>query len=284
MDPDIPLFSGSHEPLRLFPGELFHPASRQLQVVVRPVRLVVQVDASQGLFGHRPLDLRALVPLVERRDGHHLGPDVQRRLQGRLIVAAVDPVARVVVVPRPDAGVYVAGAHAGDEEEVVALAEGLEHLPVLVRSAVGEAVRREVGVHAVEAACQDVMHVALLHHQCDEDRVVGRAAHAVGAARAQELGPRLRRGQVGVVDIEQWEALPRAGGELVKGSVVAIPAKTPMSDIFFLKNAISNLSAMSDVTYHLRLYTTRPKKVFSSVMVLSKITHNMSTYASKTSS
>lgn len=200
------------------------------------MRLIVQVDAGQGLFGRRPLDLRALVPLVERRDGHHLGPDVQCRLQGRLVVAPVDPVARVVVVPRPDAGVDVAGAHAGDEEEVVALAEGLEHLPVLVRGAVGEAVGGEVGVHAVEAARQDVVHVALLHHQGDEDRVVGRAAHAVGAARAQELGPRLRRSQVGVVDVEQWEALARAGDELVKGSVVAIPAKTPMSDRF--KNAI----------------------------------------------
>lgn len=141
--------------------------------MIRPVWLIVQVHAGQSFFGNRPLYLRPLVPFVERGDGDDLGPHVERRLQGRLIVATVHSVARVVVVPRPDAGVDVPRSNAGDEKEIVAVAECLDDLPVLVRGAEGETVGGEISVHAVKATCQDVVLVALLHNQGDEDGVVG---------------------------------------------------------------------------------------------------------------
>lgn len=112
--------------------ELLRPAPGQLQVVIRSMWLIVQVHTGDSFFGHCPLYLRALVPFVKRRYGDNLWPHVQRRLQGRLVVTAVDPVAGVVVVPRPDAGVDVAGSHTGDEDEIVAVTEGLDGLPVLV--------------------------------------------------------------------------------------------------------------------------------------------------------
>ena len=187
--------------------------------------MVVQVEARHRLLGRGALDLRALVPLVEGGDADHIGPHVERRLQGRLVVAAIDAVARVVVVPGPDAGVDVAGAYARYEQQVVAVAEGLDGLPVLVRGAEGEAVGGEVGVHAVEAGRQDVVLVPLLHDQRHEDAVVGRVTQAVRASGAQELRPGLRRRQVRVVDVEKRQHFARVGGEAVEGSVVSIPAR-----------------------------------------------------------
>lgn len=177
----------SHEPLLLLFVELLHPVAGQLQVVVGPMRLVVQVHTGHCLFRDSPLYLRPLVPLVERRDGDDLRPRVERCLQGCLVIAAVHPVARVVVVPRPDAGVDVAGPHTGDEQEVIAVAESLDGLPVLMGGAEGEAVGGKVRVHAIEATGEYVVLVALLHDQRDEDGVIGGAAHAVGAGGSQKL-------------------------------------------------------------------------------------------------
>lgn len=124
--------SRSHEPLLFLLVELLCPAAGQLQIMIRSMWLIVQVHTGHSFLGHRPLYLRPLVPLVKRRDGDDLRPHVQRRQQGGLIVAAVHPVAHVVVVPRPDAGVDVTGSDAGDEEEIVAVAESFDGLPVLV--------------------------------------------------------------------------------------------------------------------------------------------------------
>lgn len=100
--------ASSHEPCLFLLVELLCPPPGELQVVLRLVWLVIQIQPGHRLFWHSHLDLRALVPLVERRYRDDLGPHVQRRLQGRLVVAAVDAVARVVVVPRSDRGVDVA--------------------------------------------------------------------------------------------------------------------------------------------------------------------------------
>ena len=192
----------SHEPLLLLFVELLGPAAGQLQVVIGAVWLIVQVHAGHSFFGHGPLYLRPFMPFVKRRNGDHLRPHVQRRLQGRLIVTAVHPVAGVVVVPRPDAGVDVTWSNAGDEEEIVAVAESFDGLPVLVRGAEGEAVGSKKSVHAIKASCEDVVLVALLHDQGDKDGVVGRAAHAVGAGGSQKLRPGLWWSQVGVIDVK----------------------------------------------------------------------------------
>lgn len=142
------------------------------------------------------------MPFVKGRDGDHLRPHVQRRLQGRFIVTAVHPVAGVVVVPRPDAGVDVARSNTGDEEEIVAVAKSFDGLPVLVRGAEGETVGSKESVHAIKASREDVVLVALLHDQGDKDGVVSRATHAVGAGGSQKLRPGLWWSQVGVVDVK----------------------------------------------------------------------------------
>lgn len=110
---------GSHQPVVLLLVEVLGPLARQLQIVVRLVGLVVQIQAGCGFLGDSPFYLRALVPLVKGRDGNDFRPDGQSRLQGRLIVASVHPVAGVVVVPRPDGCIHVAGTNAGDEEQIV---------------------------------------------------------------------------------------------------------------------------------------------------------------------
>ena len=191
--------------------------------MVGPVGEVVQVHSSHGLLWRGPLDLGPFVPLVERRDADDVRPCVQRCLQGRFVVAAVHTVTGVVVVPGPHGGVDVAGADARDKQHVVAVAECLDGFPVLVGGAKGEAVRGEVGVHAVEAGRQDVVFVALLDEQRDEQAVVGGAAQTVGAAGGQEVGPGVGRREVGVVDVEHGEALAGGGGELVERSMVAVP-------------------------------------------------------------
>lgn len=162
----------SHEPLLLLSVELLHPATGQLQVMIRSMRLIVQIHPGHCLFGCRPLYLRPLVPFVKRCDGDDLWPHVQRCLQGRLIVTTVHPIASVVVVPWSDAGVDVTRSNAGDEEEIVAITKRFDHLPVLVRGAEGEPIGSEIRVHAVEAARQNVMLVALLHNQSNKDGVV----------------------------------------------------------------------------------------------------------------
>jgi len=215
----------SHQPLVLLLVEVLGPLARELQVVVGEVRLVVQVQAGHGFLGHGLLYLRAFVPLVKGSDGDDFRSDGQRRLQRRVVVASVDPVPGVVVVPRPNRRVHVARTHAGDEQQVVGVAERLDGLPVLVGGAKGEAVGGEVGVYAVEAAGQDVVLVALFHDEGDEDAVVRRAPDAVGAAGRQELRPGLRRHQVGVVDVEQRQHSPRAGFESVEGAVLSVPEK-----------------------------------------------------------
>lgn len=176
---------GSHQPVVLLLVEVLGPLARQLQIVVRLVGLVVQVEAGRRLLWDGPFYLRALVPLVEGCDGHHLRTDRQSRLQGCVVVAPVHPVTGVVVVPRPDGRVHVAGAHAGDEEQIVGVAEALDGFPVLVGGAEGEAVGGEVGVDAVEAAGSDVVFVALLHDEGHEDAVVRAPSDAVRAFGGQ---------------------------------------------------------------------------------------------------
>lgn len=123
----------SHQPFVLLFVEVLGPLARELQEVVGSVGLVIQVEARGGFLGYGPLDLCALVPLVEGSDGDDFRPHGQGRLQGRLVVASVHAVTGVVVVPRPHGRVHVAGAHAGDEEQVVGIAERLDGSPVLVR-------------------------------------------------------------------------------------------------------------------------------------------------------
>lgn len=50
--------------------------------------------------------------------------------------------------------------------------------------------------------------MAFLYDQGEEDAVVGRAAEGVGAGGVEQVGPGLRRGQVGVVDVEQRKDPP----------------------------------------------------------------------------
>lgn len=73
------------------------------------------------------------MPLVKGRNSNNLWPYGQSRLQGRLIVTSIHPVPGVVIVPRPDGRVHVPWTHAGDEEQIVGIAEGLDCFPVLVR-------------------------------------------------------------------------------------------------------------------------------------------------------
>lgn len=162
------------------------------------------------------------MPLVEGGDGDYFRSDRQSCLQGRVVVTSIDPVPGVVVVPGPNSGVHIPGADAGNEQQVICVTEGLDGLPVLVRGAKGEAVGGEVGVHAVEAAGEDVVLVALLDDESDENPVVRRASDVVGALRFQELRPGLGRSQVGVVDIKQRQDSPCAGPESVEGVMFSI--------------------------------------------------------------
>ncbi|PWA24125.1 hypothetical protein CCH79_00016796 [Gambusia affinis] len=136
-----------------------------------------------------PLYLSTFMPLVEGGDGDDFWSDGQSRLQGRLIVTPVDPVSGVVVVPRSHGGIHVAWTDAGDKQQVVCITELLDGFPVLVRGAEGETVRGKVSVHAVKAAGQDVMFVALLHNQGNENAIVRRPSDTLGAFGCQELRP-----------------------------------------------------------------------------------------------
>lgn len=87
-----------------------------------------------------------------------------------------------MVVPRPDSCVHVARSSTGHEKQVVSVAEIFDGLPVLMRGAVRKAVGRKVGVHAVEASCQDVVLMTLFDDQADEDPVIRRSSQTVGAS------------------------------------------------------------------------------------------------------
>lgn len=88
-----------------------------------------------------------------------------------------------------------------------------------------EAVGSKVGVHAVEAAGQNIILVALLDNEGEENPIVRRASDAPGAFSCEKLRPGLRRGQVGVVDVKERQDFSCAGPESVKGSMFSIPVK-----------------------------------------------------------
>lgn len=95
-----------------------------------------------------------------------------------------------------------------------------------MRGAEGEAVGGEVGVDAIKPARSDVVLVALLHDEGDENAIVRGPSDAVSAFGCQELRPGLRRRQVGVVDIKQRQNLTCTGLESVEGAVVSVPEKS----------------------------------------------------------
>lgn len=187
------------------------------------MRQVVQIQASWCCLGDGFLNLCALMPLVEGGDGDYLRPHSQGRLQGCLIVLAVDPVPSIVVVPGPDAGINVPRPHARDEHQVVGITEVLHRFPVLMGGAKGEAIGGKVGVHSVKSCSKDVVRVVLLHEQSYEDPIIGSVADRVRPIVSQEVGPGLRGCQVGVVDIKEWETLAHAILITVKCTMGAIP-------------------------------------------------------------
>lgn len=87
-----------------------------------------------------------------------------------------------MVVPRTDGRVDVTRPGAGHEKQVVSIAEVFDGLPILMRGAVGKAVGRKIGVHAVEAARQDVLLVTFFDDESDEDPVVRRSSQTVRAS------------------------------------------------------------------------------------------------------
>ena len=82
--------------------ELLHPPFGQAEVKVRPFRLVVEVGEILVARWFCGLDLRALVPLVERRDRDEARAAVQRAAPRYLVVLAVATVTSVFSVPRAD--------------------------------------------------------------------------------------------------------------------------------------------------------------------------------------
>lgn len=112
------------------------------------------------------------MPLVKRSHRDDLGPGLQRRFQRHLVVLAVDAVPCVLTVPGPDAGVNVAWTYAGDENQIVAVAESLNGSPVALRGAVGKAIGCKVRVDAIEAGSQDFSFMLLLYKQTDKECVV----------------------------------------------------------------------------------------------------------------
>lgn len=143
--------------------------------------LVVQVHPPDGLFRYCPLNLCALMPLVEGSDGDDLRLHVQCRLQTSFVVSAIHSVASVVVVPGPYAGVDIARAYTWHKEQVVAITKGLEALPVLMRGAVGESVGSKICIHPVKSSSNDVMLVFLIHNEGDEDTIVWGSTQTVRA-------------------------------------------------------------------------------------------------------
>ena len=118
------------------------------------------------------------MPLIERCDGHHFALQVQRRIPHLLVVRAISPRPRVRHVPRPHRRVVIARPHGGDEQRrrLKPLGTFLQSRPVVQRAAEHEALRREVGVEAVEATLRQAVAVAVLHHQTHRDDVVGRVS------------------------------------------------------------------------------------------------------------
>lgn len=209
-------------PLASLAAKNGNPFARYLQVDCRFIGQVVQ-KRHLARFGNCHFNLGPLVPLIEGsyRDKIWLG--LEGGAQRGLVVLAVDAVSGVLKVPGSHARVDVAGPHAGDEEQVVVLAEGLERLPVALGGAVGEAVGGKVGVDAVEARRQDVPLVLLLDQQGDEDGIVRGVPDAAALRVLQEFGPLLRVEQVGVVDVKERKELPGVGPVLEEGRVVTVP-------------------------------------------------------------
>lgn len=162
------------------------------------------------------------MPFIEGGDRDKIWLGLQRGAQRGLVVLAVDAVSGVLEVPGSHARVNVAGPHAGDEDQVVVLAEGFERRPVALGGAVGEAIGGKVGVDAVEAGRQDVPLVLLLHQQGDEDGVVPSISDAAALRVLQEFGPLLRVEQIGVVDVEERKELAGVGPVLEEGRVITV--------------------------------------------------------------
>lgn len=150
------------------------------------------------------------MPLVKRGHGDDLGLGLQRRLQGRLVILAVDAVPCVLAVPGPNAGVDVAWPYAGDENQIVAVAESLNGSPVLLRGAVGKAVSRKVRVNAIEASSKDFSFMLLLHEQTDNDGIIGGVPDAPHPSALKQLRPDIGTLQIGVINIKQREKLSSA--------------------------------------------------------------------------
>lgn len=143
----------SQQPLLFLLTKLFCPLLAKLQVTIRLMGLVVQIQTSSSLLGYGSLNLRPFMPLIKWSDRNDIWPNRQRCLQWGLVITSVDSVPRVVVVPWPDSCVYVTRPSAGHEEQIVCIAEVFDGLPVLMRGAIWKAIGCKVGVHAVEAAC-----------------------------------------------------------------------------------------------------------------------------------
>lgn len=142
------------------------------------------------------------MPLVKRSHRDDLGPGLERCSQRRLVILAVHPVPCVLCVPGPNAGVDIAWTYAGDEYQIVAVAEPLDGSPVPLSGAVGKAVSRKVRVNAIEARSHDLVFMLLLHEQADEDAVVLGVPDVLKQPR-----PDGRTLHIGVVNIEQREML-----------------------------------------------------------------------------
>ena len=108
-------------------------------------------------FWQRRLDLSAFTPLVVAGDGHERCSCTHRRAPHLLVVASAHAGFGVTLVPGSDLGVIVAWAHAGDEEQVVRRGEARHGGPIAYGAAVGETVRREVGVGSIEARVQELV-------------------------------------------------------------------------------------------------------------------------------
>lgn len=198
-----------------------NPFARYLQVDCRFIGQVVQ-KCHLARFGNCHFNLGPLVPFVEGGYGDEIGLGLQRGTQRGLVVFAVDAVSGVLEVPGSHARVNVAGPHAGDEDQVVVLAEGFERLPVALGGPVGKTIGGKVGVDAVEARRQDIPLVLLLHQQGDEDGVVRSISDAAALRVLQEFGPLLRVEQIGVVDVEERKEFTCAAPVLEEGRVLTV--------------------------------------------------------------
>ena len=178
------------------------PVARAVEVPPGPEVAIIEVGEAGRREGHGGLDLRALVPLVVRRHADDRRPRGEGRLPQAVVGGALFAVALVVRVPGSHAQVGVTGAHARHEEQPVRAGVLPHGRPVRRGRAEREAVGREVGVGAVEAAGQQRLAVARADPQADHHGVIGRAAQGHRAVRPQQRGPFGGRRQVRVVDVD----------------------------------------------------------------------------------